>query len=72
MAFLDKTTGANFIPELWANPIYAFYKETNRLANSVDDYSALVKGAASPSWGRTSSIKSIYCSVDITSTGFTI
>ncbi len=45
MAFLDKTQGANFIPELWADPIYAFYKETNRLANSVDDYSALVKNA---------------------------
>ena len=43
MAFLDKTQGANFIPELWADPIYAFYKETNKLANSVDDYSALVK-----------------------------
>jgi hypothetical protein len=45
MAFLDKTTGADFIPELWADPIYKFYKETNRLASSVDDYSALVKGA---------------------------
>ena len=45
MAFLDRTTGANFIPELWADPIYKFYKETNKLANSVDDYSALVKGA---------------------------
>ena len=45
MAFLDKTTGANFIPEVWAEPIYKFYKETNRLAGSVDDYSALVKGA---------------------------
>ena len=45
MAFLDRTTGANFIPELWAEPIYKFYKETNRLAGSVDDYSALVKGA---------------------------
>ena len=45
MAFLDKTTGANFIPELWAEPIYKFYKETNRLANSVDDYSALVSNA---------------------------
>ena len=45
MAFLDKTQGANFIPELWADPIYAFYKETNRLAISVDDYSALVKNA---------------------------
>ena len=45
MAFLDKTTGAEFIPELWAEPIYKFYKETNKLAGSVDDYSALVKGA---------------------------
>ena len=45
MAFLDKTTGADFIPELWAEPIYKFYKETNKLAGSVDDYSALVKGA---------------------------
>ena len=45
MAFLDKTTGADFIPELWAAPIYKFYKETNRLASSVDDYSALVKNA---------------------------
>ena len=45
MAFLDKTTGAEFIPELWADPIYKFYKETNKLAGSVDDYSALVKGA---------------------------
>jgi hypothetical protein len=45
MAFLDKTTGANFIPELWAEPIYKFFKETNKLAGSVDDYSALVKGA---------------------------
>ena len=44
MAFLDKTTGANFIPELWADPIYKFYKETNRLSGAVDDYSALVKG----------------------------
>ena len=45
MAFLDKTTGAEFIPELWAEPIYKFYKETNKLAGSVDDYSALVKNA---------------------------
>ena len=45
MAFLDKTTGADFIPELWADTIYKFYKETNKLAGSVDDYSALVKGA---------------------------
>ena len=45
MAFLDRTTGANFIPELWSEPIYKFYKETNKLAGSVDDYSSLVKGA---------------------------
>ena len=45
MAFLDKTTGYDFIPELWAEPIYKFYKETNRLAGSVDDYSALVRNA---------------------------
>ena len=45
MAFLDKTTGADFIPELWAEPIYKFYKETNRLAGSVDDYSSLVRNA---------------------------
>ena len=30
---------------MWADPIYKFYKETNKLAGSVDDYSALVKGA---------------------------
>ena len=45
MAFLDRTTGAEFIPELWAGAIFKFYKETNRLSGSVDDYSALVKGA---------------------------
>ena len=45
MAFLDKTTGANFIPELWADPIYKFYTRANKLAGSVEDYSALVKGA---------------------------
>ena len=45
MAFLDKTTGAEFIPEIWADPIYKFYKETNKLAGSVDDYSALVRNA---------------------------
>ena len=45
MAYLDITTGAEFIPELWAEPIFKFYKRANKLANSVDDYSALVKGA---------------------------
>ena len=45
MAFADITTGANFIPELWAEPIYKFYERANKLSNSVDDYSALVKGA---------------------------
>lgn len=45
MANLDITTGANFIPELWADPIYKFYQETNKLSGAVDDYSALVKGA---------------------------
>ena len=45
MAYLDNTTGAEFIPELWAEPIFKFYKRANKLANSVDDYSALVKGA---------------------------
>jgi len=45
MAFLDKTTGANFIPELWAEPIFNYYKRANKLASTVDDYSALVKGA---------------------------
>ena len=44
MAFLDRATGVEFIPELWASPIYKFYAETNRLSGSVDDYSALVKG----------------------------
>ena len=47
MAFIDgdTNTGGNFIPTLWADPIYKFFKETNKLAGSVDDYSALVKSA---------------------------
>ena len=45
MAYLDTTTGANFIPELWAEPIYKFFMAKLRLRGSVDDYSALVKGA---------------------------
>ena len=44
MAFLDKTTGAEFIPELWAAPIYKFFTRQNKLRGSVDDYSAMVKG----------------------------
>jgi len=43
--FLDNTAGANFIPELWADPIFKYYERANKLSNSVDDYSALVKGA---------------------------
>ena len=45
MAYLDTTTGANFIPELWADPIYKYYERANKLSNSVDNYSSLVKGA---------------------------
>ena len=44
MANLDRTTGANFIPELWADPIYKFFKRKNKLRGSVDDYSSMVKG----------------------------
>ena len=44
MAFLDKTTGAEFIPELWAEPIYKFFTRQNKLRGSVDDYSSMVKG----------------------------
>ena len=44
MAMLDITTGANFIPELWAEPIYKFFMRNNRLRHSVDDYSPMVKG----------------------------
>ena len=45
MAYLDRTTGQNFIPELWAEPIYKFLMAKLNLRNSVDDYSALVKSA---------------------------
>ena len=44
MAFIDITQGANFIPELWAEPIYKFFKRQNKLRGSVDDYSSMVKG----------------------------
>ena len=43
MAYLDTTTGANFIPELWAEPIYKFLFAKLKLRGSVDDYSAMVK-----------------------------
>jgi len=45
MAYLDTTTGANFIPEIWAEPIYKYFEAKMKLRGSVDDYSALVKGA---------------------------
>ena len=43
MAYLDTTTGANFIPELWAQPIYKYYEAALKLRGSVDDYSSMVK-----------------------------
>ena len=45
MAYLDTTTGANFIPEVWAEPIYKFFMAKLKLKNSVSDYSSLVTGA---------------------------
>ena len=45
MAYLDRATGGVFIPELWAEPIYKFLMAKLNLRNSVDDYSAMVKGA---------------------------
>jgi len=45
MAYLDTTTGAAFIPELWAEPIYKFFEAKLKLRGSVDDYSAMVAGA---------------------------
>ena len=45
MAYLDSTTGANFIPELWAEPVFKFYERKLKLKNSIDDYSALVGDA---------------------------
>ncbi len=45
MAYLDTTTGQNFIPELWAQPIYKFFLAKLKLRGSVDDYSSMVKGA---------------------------
>ena len=45
MAYLDKTQGEHFIPELWAEPIYKFLFANMKLRNSVDDYSSLVKNA---------------------------
>ena len=45
MAYLDRTTGQNFIPELWSEPIYKFFMAKLGLRNSVDDYSAMVKNS---------------------------
>tara|TARA_Y100001963_G_scaffold23448_1_gene31100 strand:+ start:5467 stop:6333 length:867 start_codon:yes stop_codon:yes gene_type:complete len=44
MAYLDTTVGANFIPEIWAEPIYKYFEAKLKLRSSVDDFSALVKG----------------------------
>ena len=41
---MDKTSGAGFIPQVWSDSIYSFFFRANKLRNSVDDYSALVKG----------------------------
>tara|TARA_R100001594_G_scaffold39177_4_gene70651 strand:- start:1627 stop:2535 length:909 start_codon:yes stop_codon:yes gene_type:complete len=41
---MDKTSGAGFIPEVWADSIYSFFFRANKLRNSVDDYSSLVSG----------------------------
>ena len=41
---MDKTSGAGFIPEVWADSIYSFFFRANKLRNSVDDYSSLVAG----------------------------
>ena len=40
---MDKTSGDGFVPEVWADAIYSFFFRANKLRNSVDDYSALVK-----------------------------
>ena len=41
---MDKTSGDGFVPEVWSDAIYSFFFRANKLRNSVDDYSALVKG----------------------------
>ena len=41
---MDTTSGAGFIPEVWSDAIYSFFFQANKLRNSVDDYSSLVKG----------------------------
>ena len=41
---MDTTSGAGFIPEVWSDAIYSFFFLANKLRNSIDDYSALVKG----------------------------
>ena len=40
---MDTTSGAGFIPDLWADAIYSFFFRANKLRGTVDDYSALVK-----------------------------
>ena len=41
---MDKTAGAGFVPEVWSDSIYSFFFRANKLRNSIDDYSSLVKG----------------------------
>tara|TARA_Y100000004_G_scaffold46150_2_gene50657 strand:+ start:155 stop:1018 length:864 start_codon:yes stop_codon:yes gene_type:complete len=43
MAYLDTTTGAAFIPELWSDPIFKYFEAKLKLRNSVDDFSSLVQ-----------------------------
>ena len=33
MAYLDTTTGANFIPELWAEPIYKYFEPITKTSH---------------------------------------
>jgi len=40
---MDKTSGAAFVPALWADAIYSFFFRANKLRGTVDDYSSLVK-----------------------------
>ena len=41
--FMDTTSGAGFVPDLWADAIYSFFYRGNKLRSTVDDYSSLVK-----------------------------
>ena len=40
---MDTTSGAGFVPDLWADAIYSFFFRANKLRATVDDYSSLVK-----------------------------